>query len=96
MDRTGLPQEEQEALRITRVEERAAARQERLRVVRETRNRIAVESPGGFILNFDPLRTPYDLGELHHECEFCQALYFIDERVLPYKQFTACCVRRDS
>ena len=85
MDRTGLPQEEQEALRITRVEERAARRQERLRVAQETCNRITVESLGGFILNFDPLQTPYDLGELYHEYEFCQALYFIDERVLPYK-----------
>lgn len=90
-----LPEEERDALRTARAAEIAAERRERARLRREGAIRDAIERPDGFISKFNPQLEPHDLGELYHECEFCQALHFIEEQVLPHKQFPACCVRGD-
>jgi hypothetical protein len=90
-----LPREQQDALRTARAAEIAAEREERARIRREAAARDAIDRPLGFISRFDPLQESHSLGELRHECEFCQAVHFIDEQVLPHKQFPACCVRGD-
>lgn len=83
-------------MREIRTAEIAAERTERARAARETRDRDLIDSPHGFISNFDPSLEEHSLGRLSHECEFCEALHFLDEQVLPHKQFTSCCVRGDA
>ncbi|KAF4637609.1 hypothetical protein G7Y89_g486 [Cudoniella acicularis] len=90
-----LPDEQREALRTARAAKIATERRERAQVRRETEARDAIDRPPAFISRFDPSQGTYTLGELHHEYEFYQALHFIDEQVLPHKQFPACYVRGD-
>jgi hypothetical protein len=73
----------------------AAEREERARIQREAAARDTIDRPLGFISRFNLLQESYSLGELRHEYEFCQAVHFIDEQVLPHKQFPACCVQKD-
>jgi hypothetical protein len=70
-------------LQTARVAEMAAERGERARIQRETAAKDAIDRPHGFISRFDPLQESYSLGELCRECEFCQAVHFINKQVFP-------------